>query len=110
MDSDVVAASDARKAWKGLRKLALQNSANGSVVDFSAAAPTVLKLRSMRSAMDKFGVNVRELGWVVSSKVYQQLMGLDEVSTVDKFGPQATILSGALAALDGIPTALQAPL
>jgi HK97 family phage major capsid protein len=103
MDSDVAAASDARKAWKGLRKLALANSANGSTVDFSAAALSIGKCRSMRTAMGKFGVNVRELSWVVSSKVYQQMVGLAEVTTVDKFGPMATILGGALAALDGIP-------
>ena len=57
----------------------------------------------MRASMGKFGVNVRELVWLVSSKVYQQMVALAEVTTVEKFGPNATILSGALAALDGIP-------
>lgn len=103
MDADVLAASDARKAWRGLRKLALANSANGSTVDFSGAGLSITKLREMRTAMEKFGVNVRELAWIVSSRMYQQLVGLPEVSTVEKFGPMATILGGSLAALDGIP-------
>lgn len=103
MDFDVTAASDARKAWMGLRKLALANSANGSTVDFSGAAPTTAKLRSMRTAMKKFGVNVRELVWLVSPRGYQGMVGLPEVTTMEKFGPLATILKGALAALDGIP-------
>jgi len=100
MDADVTAATDARKAWKGLRKLALANSAS---VNFSAAAVTVANLRAMRVMMGKFGVSERNLTWLVSSKIYNQFLALPEVSTVEKFGPNATILRGALAALDGIP-------
>ena len=32
-----------------------------------------------------------------------QLLGLDEVITVDKLGPQATILSGQIASIFGMP-------
>lgn len=100
MDVDVVAAEDARTTWKGLRKLALANSATKS---FAAAAVTTSGLRDMRAQMGKFGVRERELVWVVSSKIYQQMINLPEVTTVEKFGPMATILRGSLAALDGIP-------
>lgn len=100
MDNDVTGTVDARTAWKGLRKLALDNSATK---DFGAAALTTSNLRDMRSQMDKFGVRERELVWMVSPKVYQQMINLPEVTTVEKFGPMATILRGALAALDGIP-------
>lgn len=100
MDSDVTAAEDARKSWKGLRKLALDNSAT---TDFGSAAITKTGLREMRTNMDKFGVNVRDLVWIVSAKGYNQMLDIDEVTTVEKFGPQATILRGALAAFDGIP-------
>lgn len=102
-DNDVTAAEDARKAVDGLRKLALANSANGATVDFLAAVVSTAKLRSMRTAMGKFGVNVRDLAWLVSSKVYNQFLDLAEVTTVDKMGAMATILKGALSALDGIP-------
>jgi len=100
MDSDVTAAEDARKSWKGLRKLALANSAT---VGFTGAAVTTPKLRDMRTLMGKFGVSERNLVWIISSKIYQQFLNLDEVTTVEKFGPMATILRGSLAALDGIP-------
>ncbi len=100
MDSDVTAAEDARKAWDGLRRLALANSATK---DFSASAVTTPNLRAMRTQMGKFGVRERGLVWLVSSRVYQQMIDLPEVTTVDKFGPMATILRGSLAALDGIP-------
>jgi HK97 family phage major capsid protein len=100
MDTDVTGVVDARTSWKGLRKLAIANSAT---VNFSAAAVTVANLRAMRTAMGKFGVGERNLTWIVSSKIYNQFLALPEVSTVEKFGPNATILRGALAALDGIP-------
>jgi len=102
-DSDVTAAADARKSWDGLRKLALANSANGSVIDFLGAALTTAKLRDMRTAMGKFGVAERDLVWMVSSKAYHQMRALAEVTSVEKFGPMATILRGALSALDGVP-------
>lgn len=102
-DTAALAANVAEKAWKGLRKLALANSANGSMQDFTNGAVDITGLRAMRAKMKKFGVNPRELVWLVSTKVYNQFLGLDEVTTVEKFGPMATILNGALAALDGIP-------
>lgn len=102
MDADTAAgAADlSEKAWKGLRKLALDNSATQ---DFLAAAVDLSGLRAMRTQMGKFGHNVRELVWIASMKVYNQMLSINEVTTVEKFGPQATILNGALAALDGIP-------
>lgn len=100
MDADVTSGSDARKAWTGLRKAALANSAT---VNFGGAAVTVANLRAMRTQMKKFGVSERNLFWLMSAKVYNQFLAMPEVSTVEKFGPNATILRGALAALDGIP-------
>lgn len=101
-DTDGGAASLAAKAWKGLRKLGLANTANGADINFGAAVASTTNLRAMRTAMGKFGTNPRELVWVVSPKVYNQMLDLPEVTTVEKFGQQATILQGALAALDGI--------
>lgn len=100
MDSNVTAASDARKAWKGLRKLALANSANGSVVDFGGAVSDT-KVDEMLAASGKFGINPREALFIVSSQIYHQMAALDKVTTVDNFGPMATILTGLLAAYRG---------
>ena len=104
-DTDGGAADLAQKLAKGLRKLAIANSANGAVVTFSSAV-TKAKLDEMRTAMGKFGVNVRDLIYIFSPTTYNQAVNLDEVTTVEKFGPQATILSGALAAFRGIPVVI----
>lgn len=105
IDSDVqaAAADHAGKAWKGWRRQAIANSANGGTVDFGGAAVTDANLRKMREKMKKFGVHESELMWVPSSMGYLQMLGTDNVVTVEKFGPNATILQGALSAYGGIP-------
>jgi HK97 family phage major capsid protein len=96
-DSDVTAASDVRKAWDGYRKLAL-GSAQVDLATFNIA-----NLRAIRAAMGKFGVNPNNLAWIAGISVFNKMLSLDEVLTVDKYGANATILSGELAKLDGIP-------
>jgi HK97 family phage major capsid protein len=102
MDSDVTASTDARKAFMGLRKKALANSANGSVVDFGSAV-TYPKLMEMRAAGGISMVNPKELAWILGPAGYNQAIGLDQVVTVDKAGPMATLMSGSLASIAGSP-------
>jgi len=102
MDSDVTAASDARKAYIGLRKKALANSANGSVVDFGSAF-TYQKYSDMKAAGGIAMVNPKELALILGPAGYNQALGLDEVATVDKAGTMATLFSGSLASLGGVP-------
>lgn len=102
-DTQLLGADVAEKIWKGLRRQALANSANGSTLDFTNAIADETKLRSMRAKLGKFGKNERELVWIVGTNVYTQMLGFDTVATLDKFGPNATVLQGALAAYQGIP-------
>jgi hypothetical protein len=102
MDSDIVSAADSAKNYKGLRKLALDNTANGTVVNFNNLGPTLPKLDQMREAMGKFGSNIAELGWIFSPRVDIKVSNLPEVTSVEKMGPNATIIKGALASLRGI--------
>ncbi|MFN4182650.1 MAG: phage major capsid protein, partial [bacterium] len=104
MDSDVTSANDVRKAWKGYRKRVRPSAKvnfNGNI--------TVENLRAMRASMGIYGVEPERLAWVVSIKGYLQLLNLKDsagnpvVLTVDKYGPQATLLRGELGRLDGIP-------
>lgn len=97
-DSDS-SAGDALTAWNGLRKLAL--AVSGLKVDLGTF--NVANVRSLRKAMGKYGVNPADLAWIVGPSVYNQLMGLDVVQTLDKYGPNATILTGELGKFDGIP-------
>jgi len=98
MDSDVTDAEDVRKAWNGYRDLVI----SAAKVD-CAGAISDTKLRAVRKAMGKYGVDQNELAWVVGISGYNQMLGLSEVITVDKYGPNATVLTGELAKFDGIP-------
>lgn len=100
-DTDGGAANLAAKAQKGLRKLALENSANGSVVTFSSGV-TVAKLDEMRTAMGKFGIAVRDLAYIMSPTTYHQSVNLEEVSSMDQIGNNATLLGGSLAFFRGV--------
>ncbi len=103
MDSNVTAASDAQKAWNGLRDIT-QTAAKVSIATF-----TIENLRSVRKAMGKYGVDPSKLVWVVGLSGYIQLLSLKDtagaqvVTTVDKYGPSATILTGEIGKLDGSP-------
>lgn len=102
-DTNAGAADLAEKGFKGYRKLSIVNSANGGTVDFAGAAVTTAKLDEMITNMGKFGVNPRDVYFVFGSSGYNQAVSLDEVTSVEKFGNAATILTGALAAFRGKP-------
>ena len=102
-DTQAGAADLAEKLWKGLRRQSIANSANGGTQSFGAAAVTKPNLSAMRANGGKFFTDPSQCLWIVGPQVYAQLLSLDDVSTVDKFGPMATVLRGALAAYLGIP-------
>lgn len=96
-DGDVTTATDIRKAWKGLRKLTeAANKIDASTFDLT-------KLRTARLKMKKYGTRPNMLAWIVSSAAYMKFLTLGEVVTVEKFGPQATIVTGELGRIDGVP-------
>jgi hypothetical protein len=97
-DTDALGADVAAKFWDGLRKQAIATS---STVPFNSQI-TEAKLGDMRGAMGKFGVDPMQLAWIVSPLGYQQMLKLDDVTTVEKYGNQATVLRGALAIYQGI--------
>ena len=97
-DTDGGAADLAAKAWLGLRAHAQDNTLTEDLSTFN-----LTNLRKMRKTMGKFGADPRNLAWVVSTVGLIKLLNLTETLTLDKLGPQATVLTGQLAALDGIP-------
>lgn len=102
-DTQALGADVAEKIWKGLRRQALANSAGGGTTDFSNAAVSETNLRIMRQRMKKFGVNPRELIWFVDPVVLNQMLLLQSVATIDKYGSQATVVTGELARYQGVP-------
>lgn len=101
MDADVQAlgATDPRSAWDGLRKRALANAATAG----SNAGLTIANLHTIRSTMGKYGLDPGSLVFIVGVSSVFRLMNDANVMTVDKMGPNATILNGQLASIYGIP-------
>lgn len=101
-DSDSTGADDPRANWDGLRKRALAAAS----VDAANAAPTAALFRSVREKMGKYAVAPQELVHILGISTYLKLLSDANLQTMDKYGAQATLLTGELARLDGIPIVL----
>lgn len=88
------------RAWYGLRQIGLSNA--GSKKDFTGTL-SVANLRALRKQLGKFAARPSQLAWIVGPQTYIAMMSFPEVITMDKYGPNATIVTGELARLDGIP-------
>jgi len=97
-DTNSAGATDAAWAWDGLRKRGLANAAASG-----GSALTVALLAARRADMDHYGLNPAECAFIVPISGYYALVTDSNVITVDKLGPQATILNGQLGSLYGIP-------
>lgn len=99
-DTDITAATDCRKSFLGLRGWIIDQS---FTVNAGAAAPTTALLLSLRKYMGEWAVDPSRLAYIVGMSNYISMLDMDEVQTVDKIGPQATMLSGQLASFMGSP-------
>jgi hypothetical protein len=97
-DSDVTGATNVAKAWPGLRKLALANNYKTDASTWSLET-----IRTMRKNMGVFGINPDRLVLFVSPSAYVQMLNWDHIETLDKFGPNATVLTGQVLRVDGMP-------
>lgn len=94
---------DARLAFDGLRYFAL-NQTDTSVKDASNAVPSDALMGATRLLLGKHGVMPSDLVWISSVNSYlQAIFNLSNIQTLDKYGPQATILSGEVLKYQGIP-------
>lgn len=94
------AADSAERLFDGLRKRALAGSLKK---DAGAAKLNEGHLSDARALMGKFGVNPAELAIIAGPKAYNQMLQLDDVRTLEQYGPQAPVLSGELAKYEGMP-------
>ena len=105
-DTATIAASDAGKGhwlvgFDGLLHLPLvDNAAQGND---HGDAPNADMYNEARGLLGKYGVRPSELAYIVDVSTYIKSLGAEEFRTLDKLGPQATILNGQLAQVDGIP-------
>ena len=104
-DADVTDSTDVRKAWNGYRKL----TAGSAKFDAGGDALDAADLRGARKAMGIYGVNPKDLAWVVGVNAFHQMLsetdanGFSDFRTLDKIGPQAQALTGMMGMFDGIP-------
>jgi hypothetical protein len=97
-DSDVGASTtDARTAWDGLRKKGIAQTV------VTATTCSAANLLALRGGMGKWGVNPADLAYIIGVSNYHDLIGDTTLLTVDKMGPQATILNGMVGSVGGVP-------
>lgn len=106
MDADVAAASskDFRKAFKGLRKIALDNAANGSVFNNQGNVFGLDTIRGMVRLAGTMAKDKADLLWVLGSSVGNHIVtgGIPEIMTVQNVGGQATLVNGSMWPIFGI--------
>jgi hypothetical protein len=101
-DTEAGSAELVAKAFKGLRKSALNASLANCKVDASTTFDDA-DLRAGRKAMGKHGVNPNELAYIASIAGFFRMLSFANIMTYDKIGDKATLLNGQLAAFDGSP-------
>ena len=94
-------ATDVTMAFDGLRKYGKVN-----VVDNGGSAITLAKIRETRKTMGVFGIDPAELVLLVNPNVFYQLLNIDELQTIDKYGSDAIVKTGTVAFIDGIAIVL----
>jgi HK97 family phage major capsid protein len=102
MDSSVTAATDRRKAWLGLRAMAVDQSYSTDSSTWNSDG-----ILTARQSMGKYGgfTGSTASGCVLllSYNAYGALLKDDDLKTVDKFGPAATVATGEVARVSGVP-------
>ena len=53
--------------------------------------------------MGKYGVRPSELVWIMDVSTFIRVQSISNFRTMDKLGPNATILTGMLGAIEGVP-------
>jgi len=102
MDSDYDAiAKHPARMFKGFRKLAL--AVDALKKDLSSGGISEANLRAMRKTMAKYGINSRDLIWLVGPGGLNDMNAIANVTTLEKYGPKATILTGELSSFLNIP-------
>ena len=109
--TDLMSVRDARTLWNGFRRIGANYMTSNGGGSFDGA-----DFRASRRRLGVFGMVADDLiCWMNTGPLYD-LMATTEVLTIEKFGPQAVVKTGQLAAIDGtalvpsewIPTDLDA--
>ena len=105
-DGATISTSDAGKAhwligYDGLVHLPLVDN-TGQRNDHSAAVSDDM-FNEIRAKLGKYGARPSELAWVMDVNTFIRSQSISEYRTMDKLGPNATLVTGMLGAIEGIP-------
>ena len=67
------------------------------------AAVSVDMFNEIRGKLGKYGVRPSELAYITDVATFIKSLSISSFRTLEKFGPQATLLTGQLGAVEGIP-------
>ena len=105
-DEATISKSDVGKGhwllgFDGLLHLPLVDN-TGQANDHSAAVSDGM-FNEVRGKLGKYGVRPSELAYLMDVNTYIRALSVDNFRTLDKLGPNATVLRGQLGAVEGIP-------
>jgi hypothetical protein len=84
--------------------------ASGQSASHAGAAITYAAFNTARTRMGVLGINPDDLIAFVNPALYFSMLGLTELKTLDVFGPQATVLTGQIGAIGGMPVIVSSEL
>lgn len=105
-DGATISANDAGKAqwligFDGLRHIPLVD--NTSQGNDHNAAPSDDMFNEVRAKLGKYGVRPVEMAHIMDVNTYIRAQAVSTFRTIDKLGPLATLLTGQLGSVEGIP-------
>lgn len=103
LDGGTPGATQIYMAFEGLRHVPIIDT-TANAVDMGGVDPTLAKIRQTRFtlAAPKAG-RPQDLYYVTHTEVLAKLLSMSEFITVDKYGPNATVMTGELGKIDGSP-------
>ena len=105
-DGATIAPTDAGKGhwligYDGLMHLPLVD--NTAQSNDHAAAVSDDMFNEIRVKLGKYGARPSQLAWVMDVNTFIRAQSVSQFRTMDKLGPNATLLTGMLGAIEGIP-------
>ena len=76
---------------------------NTAMANDHAAAVSDDMFNEIRAKMGRYGARPSELAWIMDVNTFIRAQSVDAFRTMDKLGPNATVLTGMLGAVEGIP-------
>ena len=105
-DGATIAASTAGKAhwllgYDGILHLPLVD--NASQGNNHNAVVSDDMFNELRAKLGKYGARPSQLAWIMDVNTFIRVQSVSQFRTMDKLGPNATLLTGMLGAVEGIP-------